>query len=42
MYAKDMAGYIHYWERIHSEITGLAPLTSTLLHDGFWPMTNWQ
>ena len=42
MYAKDMVGYVHYWERIHSEITGLAPLTPTLLQEGFWPMTNWQ
>ena len=42
MYAKDMLGYVHYWERIHSEITGSAPLTPTLLQDGFWPMTNWQ
>ena len=42
MYAKDMVGYVHYWERIHSEITGPAPLTPTLLQEGFWPMTNWQ
>ena len=42
MYAKDMAGYVHYWERIHSEITGPAPLTLILLQEGFWPMTNWQ
>ena len=42
MYAKDMASYVYYWERIHSEITGPAPLTLTLLQEGFWPMTNWQ
>ena len=42
MYAKDMAGYVHYWERIHSEITGPPLLTPTLLQEGFWPMTNWQ
>ena len=42
MYAKDMVGYVHYWERIHSEITGPALLTLTLLQEGFWPMTNWQ
>ena len=22
MYAKDMAAYVHYWERLYSEITG--------------------
>ena len=27
MYAKDMAHYVHYWERLHSEITGLVPPT---------------
>ena len=42
MYANDMAGYVHYWKRIHSEITSPAPLTPTLLQKGFWPMTNWQ
>ena len=42
MYAKDMAGYVHYWEQIYSEITGPALLTPTLLQEGFWPMTNWQ
>ena len=42
MYAKDMAGYVHYWEQIHSEIMDPAPLTLTLLQEGFWPMTNWQ
>ena len=42
MYTKNMAGYVRYWERIHSEITGPAPLTLTLLQEGFWPMTNWQ
>ena len=35
MYAKDMAGYVQYWERIHSEIMDPAPLTLTLLQDGF-------
>ena len=42
MYAKDMVGYVRYWEQIHSEITGRAPLTPPLLQEGFWPMTNWQ
>ena len=42
MYAKDMAGYVYYWEQIHSEIIGLAPLTPTVLQERFWPMTNWQ
>ena len=42
MNAKDMAGYVHYWERIHLEITSPALLTPTLLQKGFWPMTNWQ
>ena len=23
MYAKDMAAYVQYWERLHLEITGL-------------------
>ena len=42
MYAKDMAGYVHYWKQIQSEITGPALLAPTLLQEGFWPMTNWQ
>ena len=42
MYAKDMTDYIHYWKRIHLEITGPTPLTLIVLHEGFWPMTNWQ
>ena len=42
IYAKDIAGYVHYWERIHSEIMGSAPLTPTLLQEEFWPMINWQ
>ena len=42
MYAKDMAGYIHYWERLHSEITGLVPPTPIELQEGFWLITNWQ
>ena len=40
IYTKEMVGYVHYWERIHSEITGPTPLTPTLLQEGFWPMTN--
>ena len=42
MYAKDMAVYIHYWERLHSEITSPVPPTPTELQEGFWPITNWQ
>ena len=42
MYAKDMAGYVHYWERLHSEITSPIPPTLAELQEGFWPMTNWQ
>lgn len=42
MYAKDMAGYVHYWERIYSEITGPVPPTPAELQEGFWPITNWQ
>ena len=42
MYANDMAAYVHYWERLHSDITGLVPPTPTELQEGFWPMTNWQ
>ena len=42
MYAKDMASYIHYWERKYSEITRLVPSTLTVLQKGFWPMTNCQ
>ena len=41
MYAKDMATYVHYWERLHLEITGLVPPTPVELQEGFWPMTNW-
>ena len=42
MYAKDMAAYVYYWERLHLEITGLVPPTPAELQEGFWPMTNWQ
>ena len=42
MYAKDMAAYVHYWERLYSEITGIVPPTPVELWEGFWPTTNWQ
>ena len=42
MYAKDMVAYVHYWERLHLEITGPVPPTPAELQEGFWPMTNWQ
>ena len=42
MYAKDMAAYVQYWERLHLEITGPIPPTPAELQEGFWPMTNWQ
>ena len=42
MYAKDMATYVQYWERLHLEITGPVPPTPAKLQEGFWPMTNWQ
>jgi hypothetical protein len=42
MYAKDMAGYVQYWERIYSEIIGSVSLIPTVLQKGFWPITNWQ
>ena len=42
MYAKDMAAYVHYWERLYSEITGPVPPTSAELREDFWPTTNWQ
>ena len=35
MYANNMAGYVHYWERMHSKITGHVPPTSTGLQEGF-------
>ena len=41
MYAKEMAAYVHYWERLYSEITGPIPPTPVELRKGFWP-TNWQ
>ena len=41
MYAKDMAAYVHCWERLYSEIIGLVPPTPTELREGFWPTTNW-
>ena len=41
MYAKDMASYVQYWERLHLEITGPVLSTPTELQEGFWPMTNW-
>ena len=31
MYAKDMIGYVHYWERMYSEITSLVLPTPTKL-----------
>ena len=40
MYAKDMAVYVHYWERLYSEITGPVPPTPAKLQEGFWPTTN--
>ena len=42
MYAKDIIGYVCYWERIYSKITGPVPSTLIVLQEGFWPMTNWQ
>ena len=43
MYVKDtLVSYVHYWEQIHSQIMDPAPLTPTLLQEGFWLMTNWQ
>ena len=42
MYAKDMARYIHYWEQLHSEITGPIPPTLAELQERFWPIINWQ
>ena len=41
MYAKDMAAYVQYWERLYLEITGPVPPTPVELQEGFWPMTNW-
>ena len=41
MYAKDMAAYVHYWERLYSEITGPVPPTPAKLREGFWPTSNW-
>ena len=41
MYAKNMAVYVHYWERLHLEITAAVPPTPAELQEGFWPMTNW-
>ena len=41
MYAKDMAAYVHYWERLHLEITNPVPPTLVELQEGFWSMTNW-
>ena len=42
MYAKDMAAYVHYWERLHLEIISLIPPTPAELQEGFWSITNWQ
>ena len=42
MYAKDMIGYVCYWEQIYSEITRPFSPTPTMLQEGFWPMNNWQ
>ena len=42
IYAKDMAGYIHYREQMYSEITSHMPPTPTELQEGFWPIINWQ
>ena len=42
MYAKDMVAYVHFWKRLHSEITGPILPTPAALQEGFWPITNWQ
>lgn len=42
MYAKDMSGYVRYWEHIYLEITGPVPSTPSVLQEGFWPLTNWE
>ena len=42
MYAKDMAAYVYYWERLYLEIIGSVPPTPAKLQEGFWPITNWQ
>ena len=42
MYAKDMAAYVHYWKRLHLEITGLVLPTPIELQEGLWPIINWQ
>ena len=42
MYAKDMATYVHYWERLYSEITSPVPPTPVELWEDFWPTTNLQ
>ena len=42
MYTKDIAAYVHYWERLYSEITGPVPPTPTELREDFCPTTNWQ
>ena len=39
MYAKDMVAYVHYWERLYSEIIG--PVQPTPAEE-FWPITIWQ
>ena len=40
MYAKDMAAYVHYWERLYSKITCPVPPTLAELQEEFWPITN--
>ena len=37
MYAKDMAAYVHYWERLHLEITVLFRLLPQSCRRDFGP-----
>lgn len=42
LYAQEMAGYVAYWERLYSEMTGPLPRNEDVLHEGFWPVTDWR
>jgi hypothetical protein len=42
LYAQEMLGYVAYWERLYSEITGPLPRNQDVLLEGFWPITDWQ
>jgi hypothetical protein len=42
LYVQEMSGYVAYWERLYSEITGPLPRNQDVLQESFWPIIDWQ